>query len=128
MEDATLYTLIASGIGAAGTAVKIIIDYRAKKDAMDRAEKAEARAHELELIKTKSQAAIRASIVGIERHKKTMTVEGSRALAKAIQDAAIEESAEEFLSEHVEQITTKAGTKFYSPAELKRKLDEESNT
>jgi hypothetical protein len=128
MEDATLYTLIASGIGAVGTAIKIYVDYKRNKNALDRADKAEARAHELNLIKTKSDAALRASVVGIERHKKTMTLEGQLALAKSIQDAAIEESAEDFLSESVDKITKKAGTKFYSPEELKRKLDEESNT
>lgn len=126
MEDATLYTLILAVLGAIGSAIKMVIDYRAKKDALDRADKAEARNHELDLIKTKSQAALRASVVGIERHKKTMTPEGQLALAKAIQDAAIEESAEDFLSEHVSKITKKAGTKFYSPVELKKKLDEES--
>ena len=123
MEDATLYTLILSGIGAIGTAIKIYLDYKSKKDALERADKAEARNHELELIRVKSEAALRASVVGIERHKKTMTVEGQLALAKAIQDAAIEESAEDFLQHHVDSITKKAGTKFYNPEELKKKLE-----
>ena len=124
MEDATLYTLILSGIGAIGTAIKIYVDYKGKKDALERADKAEAREHELKLIKVKSDAAMRATVVGIERHKKTMTPESQLALAKAIQDAAIEESAEDFLSEHVSKITKKAGTAFYSPEELKKKLDD----
>ena len=123
MEDATLYTIVIAVIGAIGSGIKIYVDYKRNKNALDRADKAEVRAHELNLIKTKSEAALRASVVGIERHKKTMTPEGQLALAKAIQDAAIEESAEDFLSEHVSEITKKAGTQFYSPAELKKKLD-----
>lgn len=123
MEDATFYTLIASGIGAIGSFVKMYIDYRAKKDALEEKDRAEARAHELELIKAKSDAAVRATVVGIERHKKTMTPEDQLALAQAIQDAAIEESAEDFLNQHVNTITKTAGTKFYSPKKLKKKLD-----
>ena len=124
MEDLTLYALIGSGIAGVGSAIKIYIDYKGKKNALDRADKAEARNHELELIKAKSDAALRASVVGIERHKKTMTPEAQKALAKCIQDAAIEESAEDFLSKHVNQITKAKGTEFYSPEALKKKLEE----
>lgn len=114
--DATTITAIIFSIGAAaGSLIKIYIDYKAKKNALDRADKAEARNHELELIKAKSDAAVRATVVGIERHKKTMTPEASKALAKSIQDAAIEESAEDFLNQHVEKITETKGTRFYSP-------------
>jgi len=128
MEDATLYTIVIAVIGAIGSAIKIYVDYKRNQNALDRADMAEVRAHELNLIKTKAEAALRASVVGIERHKKTMTPESQLALSKSIQDAAIEESAEDFLSAHVDKITKKAGTEFYSPAELKKKLDEESNT
>ena len=125
MEDATLYSLIGSAILAGGSAIKIYLDYRAKADALERADRAEARSHELELIKVKSDAAVRATVVGIERHKKTMDVDAQKALAKAIQDAAIEESAEGFLSEHVAAITKNKGTKYYNPEELKKKMSDD---
>ena len=123
MEDVTLYTLVLSGIGAAGSAIKMYFDHLAKRDARDEKDKAEARAHELELIKVKTDAAIRATVVGIERHKKTMTPEMSNALSKAIQDAAIEEEAEGLLQDHVADITEIKGTRFYSPKKLQDKLD-----
>lgn len=125
MEDTSMYALGIAGIGALGSAIKIYFDYRAKKDALELAEKERQRAHELELLKAKSDAGLRATIVGIERHKQTMTPEQRLLLNQAIQDAALEESAEDLIKHHVNEITKLKGTKFFNPEELRKSLEAE---
>lgn len=130
MEGETILAIAIAVTGAIGSALVKFFDWKKNQAAQLAAEHQAQRVHELELAKMKAEAAqklsdtaLRASIVGIERHKRTMTPEGQVALAKAIQDAAIEESAEDHLNQHVDKITKKTGTQFYSPEELKKKLD-----
>ena len=99
--------------GAIGAAIKMYLDYRKARDEKERADRAEERSHELELIQVKSDAAIRATIVGIERHKKTLTAEEQRRLAASIQEAAVEESAEDHLNSRVLEVTKRRGTRYY---------------
>lgn len=131
MAGETWLAIVVAIIGAVGSAIKMFFDWRKARDMQEAADQAAQRTHELELAKLHAEAAqklsetaLRASIVGIERHKKTMTLEQSQNLAQSIKDAAIEESVQGHLSEHVLKITERKGTRFYSPDAVKKALEE----
>jgi len=111
VSDETWSMVALAGFTGIGSMIKMYIDYR-------KIQAAEAREHELKMLHAKSEAALRASIVGVERHKKTMTSDSQLELAKAIRDAAIEESAEDHLLTHLDQITNTRGTQFYNPKKI----------
>ncbi len=135
MEGETWLAIIVAVIGAIGSGIKMFFDWRKARDLQEVADRAAQREHDLELAKLQAQAAqklsetaLRASIVGIERHKRTMTLEQSLSLSQAIQDAALEEDVEGHLSAHVLKITEQKGTKFYSPEAIKKILEESSDS
>ncbi len=135
MEGETWLAIAIAVTGAIGSGIKIFFDWRKARDLQNVADHAADREHELEMAKLQAEAtqklsetALRASIVGIERHKKTMTPDQQKLLTLAIQDAAIEESCEGHLSEHVLKITERKGTKFYSPEAIKKALEESSDS
>lgn len=107
-ETIMLATMI---LGAIGSALKIMFDYLDKKSMREEKTKVEQE-------KIKAEAAVRASVVGIERYKKTMTASESRLLSDAIKEAAQEEDVDDFLSEQVDNVTKKKGTRFFNPEKI----------
>ena len=107
-ETVLIVTMI---LGAIGSAVKIAFDYLEKKSIREEATK-------LQQEKIKAEAAVRASVVGIERFKKTMTASDSELLSQSIKEAALEEAADDFLTEQVETITKRGGTRFFDPKKI----------
>lgn len=107
-ETVLIVTMI---LGAVGSAVKIAFDYLEKKSIREEKTK-------LEQEKIKAEAAVRASVVGIERFKKTMTASDSKLLSQTIKEAALEESADDFLNEQVNNITKRGGTRFFDPRKI----------
>lgn len=112
-------------VGAIGSSIKMFFDWRAKRDAAKQAHELKLAKLEAEAAQKRAETALQASIVGIERHKKTMTEEDAKLLAKAIQEAAIEENVEDHLQLNVNEITKRKGTKFYSPEAINEALDKE---
>jgi hypothetical protein len=107
-----------AAITAIGSVIKMYLDYRTKKDALDRADHAEQRAQEIELAKIKADAAVRANIVGFERRKQHMPEEERKLLAQSIHLAAEEEDAADYLKTQVMEITERSGTQFFDPKKL----------
>lgn len=125
MESETWVVIITLIVGAIGSGLKMFFDWRAKKAAAEQAHELRLAKLEAEAAQKRAETALQASIVGIERHKKTMTEDDAKLLAKAIQDAAVEEDVEDHLQQNVVLITERKGTKFFSPDAIDEALNKE---